>query len=638
MSLAVYTVTDADGIVPEDKKGTIVHPLDEPYKFYIVVSSTPTQVQIVMPLGGTESGLFRFPRVGEQVLVQSEGTTTATVYYLMGYVPTGNPFYPSGAAANVDDTTTEPGYTARQKNPGNMDNFLTDYGQAFRYKKTGNTFSEIGFYNKLSKWPVTKGGTDYSQIDTINIQSTGDIESRANNYHLLKAKRFEILANTPEISPQARIDNAKGDAIRNAERTPLGDSFLDKPDIGAGDVHIRADGSIVIKAAKEIRLQVGRTTLVINDKGFTVTSKKVNSSFGTTYDTALGLDSRNGINMTGQNVNVNSVYSFKLTDGWGGAIGSTAGVASISGRQVSSQSIAGPAAICATVVSNVEVAQNIYLGGIATIDQDKATVTKSIFWINMICDWGKKLANYWSLITGWQKIKEGAQKAKQELDRWNADANVIIAANDVQAELQRRYDAANDDDKATIQRQLDGNKSNTGTAYDTAGKIADAAGSIIGTDPLERCFMLLDLLLGITAVIYNAIDMGFAAKDPPQTPKEQSDFRDKLNLCAMSIDNGIIAIVMDSASVLSVTKQGGPSRIAARATGSIVIKAGKLGRLYMSEASTSATLPALGLEQGESVIKYGALAAKFVIDIEKAITAGKQAYEKDLKDPVLSAL
>ncbi|MDR2444514.1 MAG: phage baseplate assembly protein V [Spirochaetaceae bacterium] len=36
-----------------------------------------------MPLGGTDSGLFRFPRVGEKVLVGTEEGRN----YLMRYIP-----------------------------------------------------------------------------------------------------------------------------------------------------------------------------------------------------------------------------------------------------------------------------------------------------------------------------------------------------------------------------------------------------------------------------------------------------------------------------------------------------------------------------------------------------------------------
>ena len=103
-------VLSADGsdIETHDLTGKIKVKLDNPFVFYAVESispgavaftlkngsrktinngqlaQTPLDVVIAMPLGGTESGLFRQPRVGEEVLVVQEENVGN---YLMGYVP-----------------------------------------------------------------------------------------------------------------------------------------------------------------------------------------------------------------------------------------------------------------------------------------------------------------------------------------------------------------------------------------------------------------------------------------------------------------------------------------------------------------------------------------------------------------------
>ncbi|MDR0556805.1 MAG: hypothetical protein LBG43_02895 [Treponema sp.] len=59
-----------------------------PYQFYAKVSekadSETLVVNIVMPVGGKETGFYRFPRDGESVLVDSASDGQ---YYLLGYIP-----------------------------------------------------------------------------------------------------------------------------------------------------------------------------------------------------------------------------------------------------------------------------------------------------------------------------------------------------------------------------------------------------------------------------------------------------------------------------------------------------------------------------------------------------------------------
>ena len=55
----------------------------------------PAKVRLTMPTGGELNGLYRFPRVGEKVLVVIEGVS----HYLMSYLPTAeNPFSPKRAS------------------------------------------------------------------------------------------------------------------------------------------------------------------------------------------------------------------------------------------------------------------------------------------------------------------------------------------------------------------------------------------------------------------------------------------------------------------------------------------------------------------------------------------------------------
>jgi hypothetical protein len=71
---------------------------------------------------------------------------------------------------------------------------------------------------------------------------------------------------------------------------------------------------VVIKAGQEIRLQVGRTTLRIDDQGFNVITKMIIGNYPNSYDTELNMHPREGINLGGKNINLNAGYRFNIGD------------------------------------------------------------------------------------------------------------------------------------------------------------------------------------------------------------------------------------------------------------------------------------------------------------------------------------
>jgi hypothetical protein len=360
MDLKEMMVTNAQG-----SRGTAnsddgkYFPENDPYTFFastdVATPGLPHKVKIVMPLGGLESGLFRFPKVGEKVLVGIEQTWepqytniqvggetvrvvtnmvhTPSNYYLMGYVPNtaDQPFSP----LKDENGNTIPDPTQAK--------VIDQQGQVFRYKKTGtNTsadkYSEIGFYNKKTAWKPNTVANDapYPEIDHLNIQSTGDIHSNAQNYHEIKAKRLEILAGVPDS-----YDHTKDDDEFNWETTklPLGDTPADDSHLYAGDAHIRANNRIVIKAGDEIVLQVGRSTLRITDAGITLSADKVKGGFANPWNTVLSLTPRDGITMFGQHLNMTGAFDFSLGDIMGGGLSSMAGVIRMKGKDIKASTL-----------------------------------------------------------------------------------------------------------------------------------------------------------------------------------------------------------------------------------------------------------------------------------------------------------
>ncbi|MDR2096666.1 MAG: hypothetical protein LBP76_14280 [Treponema sp.] len=339
MAFSEMIVTNASGIVKEEEKGQIITAINDPFTFYavnmigggIVPLSDDAQipeVKMVMPLGGTDSGLFRHPRIGDRILVAAEA---GGINYLMGYMP-------STAAQNFNIEEDDP-----------------EKAEVFRYQQTGrNTdnvpdgeeYSEIGFYHRQTFWKAAEddrenyadADDDYPKIDHINIHSTGDIHENAVNHHQISAKRFELLVDCDDIRSfniNAKEDNSKkGEDPEEGLKLPLGDNPGDDSELHKGDVHIRAGNRVVIKAEEEIQLQVGRTILTISDEGFNVTSRQTCSNFATTYDATLEIQPRGGISMSGKNIEINAGHELNVGDAMGGSFASTLGVLEIKGREI----------------------------------------------------------------------------------------------------------------------------------------------------------------------------------------------------------------------------------------------------------------------------------------------------------------
>ena len=199
MILQEMVVTNAEGKVRTAKRenltGQRIHGEDV-YTFYAIKSvnqpdvtptpeKLPAKVRLTMPLGGELNGMYRFPRVGEKVLVAVEGVA----HYLMSYLPT-------------DEMLFSPKDGDKEK----TDAFDKE-GQVMRYKKTGDNtsalpYSEIGFYSETTEWKEKEGASnkkveeksDLPIVDKIKLSSTGDIESHAQNYNETSAKRIGLFA------------------------------------------------------------------------------------------------------------------------------------------------------------------------------------------------------------------------------------------------------------------------------------------------------------------------------------------------------------------------------------------------------------------------------------------------------------
>jgi hypothetical protein len=300
----------------------------DPYRFYASASPSATnpevkQVTLVLPWGGDNSGAYRYPKIGEDVLVASQGTNPAQ-YFLMGYIP---------SASNPFNMVTAGGEGTKR--------IFEEKGEVLRYKNTTDVarerpYSEIGFYTaEKAQWPIKeKGETEenFPPISVLNLESAGNIRETAENHLLQKAKRMEIMVDCPEVVD--RRTNKDGN-----DKLPLGDNPGDDSGLHKGDIHIRAGNRVIIKADHEMKLQVGRTELIITDQDFRVITRNMIGNYLNTYDTELFMHPRKGMTMKGKNINLHAGYRFNAGDNYGGSLTSTMGNINIQGRELSIDSL-----------------------------------------------------------------------------------------------------------------------------------------------------------------------------------------------------------------------------------------------------------------------------------------------------------
>jgi len=392
--IVVMVVTDALGGFTDldeeenaiDKRGTccpVVESAQEggaawtnPYKFYArapwAAASEVAQVALVMPVGGAEAGLYRFPRIGEQVLVAVDTTGENVSRYLLGYLPTAGD-YQGTAQKNLPGVmpfqlkkseSTGEGSTSLDAYDTTKTEVLDKRGQVFRYRQTGKTeeeagagerYSEIGFYHEKTSWKPKSADAEkyadtdaggYPGVDRLRIKSTGDIREEAANWRLSKARRVEFLAGVEET------DHTDANALPPLDK-PGDDSRLN-----AGDFQVRAKNRIVLKAGEQIVIEVGRSSIIIDDKGISLTSRKTDSGIINSWDTVLNLTALKGIVGFGNHVFLQGGVDFVLSEGYGGIIQSCLGLLRINGVDIKAETTNALNYIPFGIINGVDFLQN----------------------------------------------------------------------------------------------------------------------------------------------------------------------------------------------------------------------------------------------------------------------------------------
>ena len=364
MILQEMVVTDSEGKIKtadgEELAGQCIH-AEDIYTFYAVknvtgLSQTAAHVKIMMPLGGDLNGMYRFPRVGEKIIVAVEGIS----HYLMGYLPTKeNPFSPKEGGKEK----TEP---------------FDKEAQVMRYKKTGkntsdSTYSEIGFYSETTEWKEKEGSSNSKTdedtklpiVDKIKLSSTGDIETRAQNYNEVAAKRIGFFAGYGDniekrkAKQKTNLKGNKTDLDLDAFPVLPSDTADQDPAFFSGDIQMRAKKRIVLKAEDTIEIIAGPSIIRLDATGISLISRKTSVSSVNAWDSMITLSARDGLKMFGTKVDIGSAYKFSIGDSFGGNVMSLGGIMRITGGDIRLRSMCKAAYLVKGLAVSASFATNV---------------------------------------------------------------------------------------------------------------------------------------------------------------------------------------------------------------------------------------------------------------------------------------
>ncbi|MDR2404739.1 MAG: phage baseplate assembly protein V [Spirochaetaceae bacterium] len=616
MTVATYTVSDAEGNTTE-QAGKIVGISKDPFRFYV---SNPDKepkdnqepflkVQIVMPLGGREAGLFRFPRVGEQVLVGTEGLSN----YLMGYIPT----YTSG----TDATDTTPAIEAAQDFQ-TVGMFEDDgKGEVFRYEQTGKKpgidterYSEIGFYHKKTQWDVSEdarsqyadvGDTEKKTyhpplIDLINIHSTGDIHESAVNHHRIEAKRLELLV----------------------------DSKADKPNaFKAGDLRIKAGESITIEAGDKLILKAGRGSITISDSGVTI-SHQLMRHLSNPADASVSLNAREGVSIAGETVDVSADHAWSIGEKLGSSVSGTAGALSLGGREISAAVPEWIPQLGVNIAYALNSLQKITVGGMALTTNPDTGKKKNALIAQLSFSVGKSVSDIvftcLKFHALWGKFRNYDSKASPEM--------MLAAA------IKAVDDAAGKNDIEEV-AAAKANLANTVTAFD-AVMLAEKETMDVSPNMLflggsylpafEQVAIGMNFVLDLAGKVFAAVEL--ALQRAKKKDALQGDKLDQFNYASMVVVNGLIMIFTGiQLGLTAAAKEGGSAALCLGFDGSIVTKVAK-GQAFYAVTEQKGAAPAPMISNWVYAGAVTATAVPKLASIGMTITKAVDALRK-MNDP-----
>ncbi len=348
---AVVCDRNGDWSETQAKNTIVISPRSTPETPWIFLVANPNgdkgavmDVAMTMPLGGKRQGLYRFPRVGERILVEDLGDRLV----LAGYVP---------------DRTTSPGDFPEDGDKWARSSATLRYAPPTGERAPDGDYDEIGFSNVDSPVAMLEqrivDGTCIAYLQELSLLANDQrcyntVYSRA--APRIRAARTRYFAEPGKASAQAVRDLARelvegfrlesdpsaggltlrmrtaGSIVAFAEN---GISLTTPGElrINAGSVSINGNNAVVLESEGKVQCASGASSATINGNGIVARSRRVIGASGE-YDSQVEIGASSGVTVTGANVRMNGLFSASMNDAMGGNVTTESGETMIAGAVV----------------------------------------------------------------------------------------------------------------------------------------------------------------------------------------------------------------------------------------------------------------------------------------------------------------
>lgn len=328
-------------------------------------SNVVSEVLFTMPFAGVGQGLYRFPRIGERILVLSNKDSR---YVLHSYIPDSNtmPFFKKGVLPSDDaiekilekDIRYKAEYEAASKKE--KENMVEDYKDELKdilanqpKEQAVATVLRHSSNNFMSDGSEVNIPNDYMTDDSLNPFTaklkpitrnvTGSFKSSDHSTKEIKYSEIGMYSGsqkgnkwTPEVlriqTPGNQFNHTGLANISTANSFVFSTPNANQEDSKYGSFSVLDVGSVVIDAKKSITLKVGGNMVCITEEGVSVISQTTCTN-STPYDSKLTLTPI-GASLTGYTVNVASTFSTNVADGLGASMSLAKGAVAINGHSV----------------------------------------------------------------------------------------------------------------------------------------------------------------------------------------------------------------------------------------------------------------------------------------------------------------
>ena len=322
-------------------------------------STKPNEVLFTMPIAGLGQGLYRYPRIGERILVLDNKDSR---YILLSYLPDTKtmPFFQSRKTSSDEEIKTLlklNGLTEEQQKEiikkyqaqesSLADGQLAEQSVATVLRHSSNNFminkeKEADITNYLSEESSKKFTASLKPLNR-NV----DASFKASDYQNKDIKYSEIGMYSGSSyyddkekqwmwSPETLRIQTPGNQYNHTGLTNVSTAnafvFSTPNATKFGEFRVIDVGSVVIDAKKSITLKVAGNVIKISETGISIGSQSTCTE-GTPYDSKLSLNPI-GASLSGLEVKIGSTMSTSVSSGFGELIKLNKGKVSIGGHSV----------------------------------------------------------------------------------------------------------------------------------------------------------------------------------------------------------------------------------------------------------------------------------------------------------------